>query len=224
MKYLIFDAGPIISMAMNGLLPVLEKLSENFDGEFVITPSVRKEVVGRPMKIKKYKLEAIKVDNLIDRGILKMSTEIVVNSRLDKETKRISKICNGVLRSSETKEKINIIHEGEASCIAFASLCGCNNVIVVDERTTRLLIEAPKRLNELMHNKLHIPIISELSVLSPLKKFKVIRSTELMFIAYKKNLFQLKKEKNTLDAILYSLKFKGTAISAQEIEEMKGFV
>lgn len=224
MKYLIFDSGPIISMAMNGLLPVLERLYENFPGEFIITPSVKGEIVDRPMNIKKYKLEAMKVKNLIDRGILKMSTEIVPNNRLDKEMKRILKLTNGVLRSGVTREKIKIIHDGEASCLALASICGCDNAIVVDERTTRLLVEAPKRLNELMSGKLHIPLVSELSLLNGLKKFKIIRSTELMFIAYKKNLLGLGKEKDTLDAVLYGLKFKGTAVSSQEIEEMKRFV
>ena len=54
MKYLIFDAGPIISLTMNGLLPILEKLKKVFDGEFILTPSVKSEVIDRPMRIKKY--------------------------------------------------------------------------------------------------------------------------------------------------------------------------
>ena len=32
MKYLIFDAGPIISLTMNGMLPIIEKLKGVFDG------------------------------------------------------------------------------------------------------------------------------------------------------------------------------------------------
>ena len=46
MKYLIFDAGPIISMTMNGLLPLIEKLKNECGGcEFVLTPAVKKEVI-----------------------------------------------------------------------------------------------------------------------------------------------------------------------------------
>ena len=92
MKYLIFDAGPIISLAMSGMLPVLEKLKEVFPGEFILTPRVKNEVVGRPMKIKKFKLEAMQVQSLIDRGIFKMSGDIIPQQKLDKEVKRLLKI------------------------------------------------------------------------------------------------------------------------------------
>jgi hypothetical protein len=34
----------------------------------------------------------------------------------------------------------------------------------------------------------------------------------------------LKKDKETLDALLYSLKFRGAAISSREIEKMKEMV
>jgi len=224
MKYLIFDAGPIISLAMNGLLPVLEKLKENFNGEFILVPQVKSEVVDRPEKIKKYELEAIKVMDLIDRGIFKMSSKIIPDQKLDKEVRRILKVVNGVLRTTQTQEKIKILHQGEAGCLAFANLCKYDNVIVIDERTTRMLTEAPKNLERMMEKKLHTPLEANLSLLDELKNFKFIRSPELLFIAYKKGLIPLKKNKNLLDALLYSVKFKGAAISKGEIEEMKRMV
>ena len=222
MKYLIFDAGPIISLTMNGMLGVLEKLKQVFDGEFVITPKVKNEVLDRPMKIKKYKLEALQVKELIDKGVLKMSTKIIPQNRLDRETKRILQIANGVLRESSSGQKIEIIHGGEAESLAFSNLCGVDNVIVIDERTTRILIESPKSLEQMMEKKLHTPLDLNSKLLSELNRFKFIRSAELLFIAYKKELIPLKKDRNLLDAILYGLKYKGTAISSQEIEELKG--
>jgi len=242
MKYLIFDAGPIISLTMNGMLSILEKLKDVFDGEFILTPHVRREVVDKPMKIKKFKLEAIQVNDMIDRGIFKMSSEIISNQKLDQETKRLLKVTNGVLRTSATKEKIKIIHDGEAACLAFSNLCEADNVIVIDERTTRMLTEAPQNLEKMMEKKLHTPLDVELSLLNDLKKFKFIRSSELLFIAYKKNLIPFarnsvpsklgtnmpfssgKKNKDVLDALLYGVKFKGAAISSVEIEEMKKLV
>ena len=122
MKYLIFDAGPIISLTTNGLLPIIEKLKNVFDGEFIMTPQVKYEVVNRPMKIKKFKLEALKVQELINRGIFKMSSEIIPDQELNKEVKRISKIANGVLRTAQTGEKIRIIHDGETACLAFSEI------------------------------------------------------------------------------------------------------
>ena len=41
-----------------------------------------------------------------------------------------------------------------------------------------------------------------------------------MYVAYKKDLIRW-KQKNILDALLYSLKFKGCAISNEEINEIK---
>ena len=54
MKYLIFDAGPIINFAMNGSLDILRKLKQNFDGEFLITKEVKYEIIDHPQSIKKY--------------------------------------------------------------------------------------------------------------------------------------------------------------------------
>jgi len=221
MKYLIFDAGPIISMTMNGMLPIIEKLKGVFDGEFVLTPAVKHEVVDRPMKIKKFKLEALQVQDMISRGVFKMSGDIIPDQKLDKETKKIKKVSNSVLRATHSKEKISIIHEGEASCLAFASLCGADNAIVIDERTTRMLTEAPNDLERMMEKKLHTPLDADLGLIEGLKKFKFIRSAELLFVAYKKGLVPIKGSKDVLDALLYGVKFKGCAISSGEIEEIK---
>jgi len=224
MKYLIFDAGPIISLTMSGMLSILEKLKENFDGEFILTPQVKKEVIDRPLKIKKYALESVQVQNLIDKKIFRMAEEFVDIHKLENETKRILKIAEGVLRVEQTGEKINLIQKGEASCIAFSFLCKERNVIIIDERTTRLLTEAPQNLEKIIGKKLHIPLKANLSLLKDFKDLKFIRSSELLFVAYKKDLIPLKKDKQLLDALLYGVKTKGTAISSYEIEEMKQMV
>jgi len=146
------------------------------------------------------------------------------------------------LRTAQSGKKIKIIHDGEAACLAFSNLCGVKNVIVIDERTTRMLTEAPQNLEKMMERKLHTPLKMESSLLNELKKFKFIRSSELLFIAYKKNLISFahdsvpsklvtnmpfssgKKNKDVLDALLYGVKFKGAAISSAEIEGMKKLI
>ncbi len=224
MKYLIFDAGPIISLTMNGMLPVLERLKDVFDGEFILTLAVKREVVDRPMKIKKFKLEALQVADMIERGVFKMSSDIVSNQKLDREMKKILKTANGALRSTATGEKIAIIQEGEAACLAFVNLCKKDAVIVIDERTTRMLTEAPHNLESMMERKLHTPLDSNLSLLEGMKNFKFIRSAELLYVAWKKDLIGVRRDKELLDALLYGVKFKGCAISSVEIEEMKKLV
>jgi len=221
MKYLIFDAGPIISLAMSGQLGILEKLKADFKGEFIITPQVRKEAVDRPMRIEKYRLEAIEVQDLIERKILTLSSTVISDNKLERETMKILRNANGVLRSERDNQKISIIHEGEASCIAFAKLFHEQCLIVIDERTARLLGESPNSLKTLMESKLHTGITVESSLIKDFSRFDYIRSTELMMVAFKKGFVPLKKNRTVLDALLYSLKYKGVAISSKEIETLK---
>jgi predicted nucleic acid-binding protein len=220
MKYIIFDAGPIISLTMNGLLPVLEKLKKEFNGEFILTPAVKKEVIDKPLKIKKYKLEALQVNELLRKGVFTPSSKVIPNQKLHKESSTILKKVNNLFKSSRTGERIKLLHNGEASCMAFSNLCGCDSVIVIDERATRILIEAPENLKGLLSRKLGSDVIEVGSQGDNLRNHKFIRSAELMYLAYKKGLLQ-EKTKEFLDAVLFALKFKGTAISSGEIEEIK---
>ncbi len=220
-KFLILDAGPIISLTMNGLLDILEKLKKEFNGEFIIVPAVKKEIVDKPSKIKKYALESVRVNGLFAKGVLKMSSSYVNDNVLAKEAKRIMKVVNSSMRAEKTGEKIKLIQAGEAECLAFSRLCGCDNAIVIDERTTRMLTEAPDQLRNLMEKKLHTKIDILDGQFKDLTKMRFIRSAELLYIAYKKNLFDLKKDRVLLDALLYGVKFKGCAISSREIEKIK---
>jgi hypothetical protein len=224
MKYLIFDAGPIISMAMNGLLPILEKLKEVADCEFILTPAVKREVIDKPIKVKKFKLEALKVQSLLNRGVFKMSQEIVNDNDLNKETKRIIKAVNGILRSEKTNEKIMLIHEGEAACLAFANLCKSENLIVIDERTTRMIFESAHNMKQMMEHKLHCDLVSNFDLLNDVGKFRFVRSAEIVFMAYKKDLIGLGKGREVMDGLLYALKFRGTTISSKEIDVLKGLI
>ena len=98
---------------------------------------------------------------------------------------------------------------------------------VVDERTMRLLIEDPIKLNKLQERKLHNKIRINKDVLNEFSKYvknvKVIRSTELMLIAYEFGLMDKYLVSNTtnedlLDALLWGLKLRGCAISQEEVD------
>ncbi len=206
-------------MTMNGMLPILERLKEKFDGKFILTPQVKKEVVDKPMNINKYKFEAIRVKNLISKGILKMSSDCISDNKIEKEMRSMMRIINSAFKTRF--EKIKLVHEGEVSCLAFAKLCGEENAIVTDERTVRMFIEAPEKLAKLMERKLNSKINIDDKKLFDLPDFKFIRSSELIYMAYKKNILGFKRSKEILEAMLYALKFKGTAVSSKEIQEIK---
>lgn len=220
MKFAILDSGPLISLTLNGLLHTLEKLKTKFtDINFIMTPQVKKEVVEKALSVKRYELEAVKIQTLLANKVILLSSDFVPNNKLERETARIMNVANTTIKAD--RELVNIVQIGEASCLAFANLCNCDNLIVIDERVTRLLTESPQNLKAIMERKLHMTVAVNTKNLKEFKNFKYIRSTELAYIAYKNNLYDYKKDRTLLDAILFSLKFSGTSISSKEIEEIK---
>ena len=220
MKFVVLDSGPLISLALNGLLNTLEKLRQKFPTvQFVMTPQVKKEVIDKAFTVKKYELEAIKLQTLIDKRVIIPSSDLVQSNQLEKETARILRVANSTLKADG--HFLEIVQIGEASCLAFCNLCGCDSVIALDERVTRLLTESPENLKAIQERKLHITVSINQKNLKDFKNFRFIRSTELVYIAYKNNLYDYKKDKLLLDALLYSLKHAGSSISTKEIEEIK---
>jgi len=221
-KAIIFDAGALISLSINGLLGELQKLRGIFNGDFLITEQVKSEVIDKPLKIKCFELEALKVQQLLENKVLKMADSLGIdNSLIKAKTEEIINLANNLFVSSNNK--VNILQLGEASCLALSKILSekkIENVIVIDERTTRMLVEKPENLKNLLEKKLHTPINLVKKDFSYFKEFKIIRSAELIYVAWKKNLIELKKG-DVLDALLYALKFKGCSISDDEITEIK---
>ena len=222
-KLLVFDASSIISLAMNCLLPELRELklaSENV--EFVLTREVHYEVIERPKKIKRFALEALKAENLYKEKIFVSPSALGFNEdEISRKTDEILNKSNSIF--STRKRDVHLIDKGEASCLAFNEMVlkkGFDSVIVVDERTTRLLGENPGNIEKLMEKKLHMDVKQNKSHNLGFDDFKFVRSTELIYYAYKKGLTRL-KGKDALDAMLWGLKFKGAAISDEEIGELE---
>ena len=222
MKALIFDAGPIINFSINGLLDLLEDLKKSFDGKFLITEAVKYEVVDRPIKIPKFELGALRVQNLIDFGILELPSSLnIENEKIKKESQRLMNLANHFIYSRGNW--VNILSEGETSCLALSAeldKMDIENIIAIDERTTRILAEKPENLQRIISEKIHADVKANLSKLEEFEKFRFIRSTELIYVAYKKGLLKIKGKK-ALEAALYATKFKGAAVSFEEIEELK---
>jgi hypothetical protein len=219
MKYLIFDSGPIINFAMNGILPVLKRLKKEFDGEFLITKEVKQEIIDTPLNIKKYELEALQIKELFDEGIIKhanLSIQQVDELRVKRE--EIMNMANTTFYANN--HPIHLVEKGECAALALASITKEPNVIVIDERTARMLCENPENLRKLLQKKLGTNITANKRNYEFFAKFKVIRSTELAYIAFNKGLIDL-KDKRTLEALFYALKYHGCSISEEEIEEAK---
>lgn len=218
-RYLIFDSGPLINFAMNGLLPVFAKLKKEFNGDFLITKEIKQEIIETPMNIKKYELEALQLKKLFDDKIIKHAdiSEKEVNELRNKR-EEIMRIANTTFYAN--KKNIILLDKGECAALALSTILKQPSVLVVDERTARMLCENPENLRKILEKKFHFNISANKDNYGFFRKFKIIRSTELAYIAYKKGLVDLDKEK-ALDALLYGLKFRGCSISEEEISEMK---
>ncbi|MDP3765246.1 MAG: hypothetical protein Q8R04_01925 [Nanoarchaeota archaeon] len=224
MKSLIFDAGPIISLATNNLLWVLEPLKKEFNGKFYITEAVRKELVDRPLETKKFKFEAIQVEKLIENGVL----DIIDNNFIREKTPILLNIANEIFKTYNNYY-MRIVHFAEISVIAAAISLNAD-AIVIDEKTTRFLIENPKMIVEILKKTLHTPIsINENNLKefkNTVKDIKAIRSIELVTIAYERGLLDnyITKipdaRKNLLESVLWGVKLNGCAVSKEEIEQI----
>ena len=217
-KALIFDSSSIITLALNNMLNVLPRLKEAFGGKFLITPQVKNEIVDYPLNEKRFELEALLISNLIEKGILEISSP----ADLKKETKTAMDIANSAFAAHD--EDIKILHEGESSCFALAKLLSRDYkvFIAIDERTARVFSEKPENLQKLFEKKLHTGVRSDKTKFSYFSGFDILRSSELLFVAYKKGFIDLPTEPEiAIDALLFAARFKGCSISYKEIQEAK---
>ncbi len=222
MKAIIFDASTLISFAMNGLLPEVKALKNIFNGKFLITEQIKKETIDRPITTKRFELEALKVKELLDEKVLELPNSIGIdNSEVSNTTKELLEIANSTFQA--TNEMIHLVDSGEISCLALSKLLtkkDIKNIIAADERTIRMLCEKPENLKNLFQKRLKTNVNSNPKNYAYFKGFRFVRSSELIYVLYKKGLVKLKGPM-VLDALLYAVKFKGCAISRDEINEIK---
>ncbi len=223
MRSIVFDAGPVISLTMNNLLWLLKSLRSRYKGDFYIPKSIENELIGRPLKTKRFKFEALQVLQYLNKDIIK----VVDNEKIKKTTLDLLDLANNCFKARGNW--IRIVHYGEMEGVA-ACLHLNSDAFVVDERTTRTLIENPKREIDILKRTLHVEIkVNE----ENLKKFremtkdiKIIRSVELVTIAYELGLLNeflpnIKDAKQTLlDSVLWGVKLDGCAVSKREIEQI----
>ncbi len=225
MKVIVFDTGPIISLTTNNLLGLLKNLKEKYRGSFYITNSIRKELIERPLKTKKFKFEALQVLRGIRTGVL----EIYSSDELRKKTFHLLDLANRCFMVKG--EYVRIVHFAEISGIA-ATLLNDAEAFVVDERNTRLLIEDPKKLQEILGRRLHTKVDVDKGSLNEFSKLvkgvKLIRSVELVTIAYEKGLLDKyivdvpSPRKTLLEAVLWGVKLNGCSVSEREIRDIVG--
>jgi predicted nucleic acid-binding protein len=210
---IVVDSSSIISLAVNCLCPLMGSLGQRF----IITPKVFEEIVTKPSNNKRFALESLRIQRLISSG------DIVVERSKSDISGRVLAAANKIY--SIRGKNLKIIHEAECEVLALAREFGAK-AILIDERITRLLIEDPGALKELLSHRNKAKVkMDEVW----LKKFQemvpdvsIIRSSEVVGIAYEKGLLTRMhnvEDKMVLDAALSALKFSGCAITWEEIAD-----
>ncbi|MBS3127164.1 hypothetical protein J4228_03295 [Candidatus Woesearchaeota archaeon] len=222
-KILFFDAGPIISLVMARVSWILPELKKKYGGKFYITPAVKKEVIERPLQVKRFEFEALQVLKLIRDGVLEVYQDV--------PQQKVSSLIALANNSFKVKDKgVDIIQSGEMESVACALQTDAE-AVVMDERTLRLFIENNKEMQKLLEMRFKKKVVSDVSKMTQfskaLKDVTIIRSIELVGISYRLGLLdpyipdQKDGREVLLDAVLWAAKYNGCAVHDHEIEEIK---
>ena len=217
-----FDAGPIITLTLSRLVWLLPLLQKKFGVVFYITPAVYGELVENPSSIKKFQFESLEVQKLMREGVL-VIYDTFSKTKVEKLTKHSNKLY------ASDKKWLEVVQAGEMESVI--AVLKEKVPLIMDERTMRLLIENCKSLRTLLERRSRKKVAQHEENLNSfheiVKDVSIIRSTELVCVAFKHGLLDeyLPKKPNAknilLDAALWNVKSNGSAVTAHEIEELK---
>ena len=216
-KDILCDSGVLISLTAGCLDRMIYFFAESQKVRFIIPPSVEYETVTKPMQanLRKHLFSAIRIKDMIEDGVVS-----VVDAKLERETNKIMSCANNLFYIKGSP--IRLMQYGESEMLALGDELGID-YILIDERTTRLLIEAPFHLKQHLETEFQTNVMvnkgnfKELA--SRISCFKALRSSELVMLAYEKGYFKNFNglEKQALEAALYKMKYSGCSISFDEI-------
>jgi len=222
-KAIFFDTGPIISIVMSRMSWILPELKKKYGGKFYITPAVKRELVERPLNIKRFEFEALQTLKLINDGIFEVYEKIPKQKIV-----QLTSLANNSFTINN--KNVDIVQSGEMESVAAALDLGAE-AVVVDERTTRLLVEGSTELEKMLSRKFQKEVVADHQKLTQVFKLldglKIIRSVELVAVAYRMSLFdsyqppQKDGKEVLVDSVLWAMKFNGCAVSEDEIGDLK---
>ena len=212
------DTSSLVSLTDSCLDGILHFLHDHFNFRFIIPPSVEAEAITRPISggLKQYSFSALKITQAMNRKVV-----IRVDADTKDEAEKILNLTNNLFFIKG--RPLRLVHLGEAEMIGLARVLGLT-ALLIDERTTRMLIEAPFKIKEHLEQEFGVNIMINKDNLMQFSEFtkgmEIIRSSELLILAYENGYFDHfdKIKRNVLEAALYKVKFSGCAIRFDEID------
>lgn len=220
-KVVLCDSSSLISITNSCLIDMLYFFSKSHSVEFIVPQAVEREIIERPLAIsmKAYELSAMRMKRALEDRVLEMSRYETLDS-----AKRIMDTANTMFYARA--HPVHLVDLGEADMIALAKEIDAD-VVLMDERTTRMLLESPFVLKDHMEKELGVNVMVNKRSFDSFKEssegLKVIRSAELASVAYGAGYFSTYSDpKKMLESTLYSLKYGGCSIGFDEIDEILG--
>lgn len=213
---IVFDASALISVSQTCLINILGGLKNALGADFFIPQTVFEEAVRRPIQIKRFELNAIRIKKAIDEGWF----TVVACSRNRQLFDQIAGLSNNCFFANG--RPITLLQNGEIEALALIKELGAEG-FAIDERTTRMLIEDPMQLQKIMQERRKLGIRVDKSKANEIAQlFKgtaIVRSVELIALADEFGLLEkeLPKGRLSLEAALFAAKYSGCAVSGREI-------
>jgi len=212
---MIFDASTLISISQTCLVNLLAGLKREMNAEFIVPKSVYYEAVQKPISIKRFELNAIRIKKVIEENGFKVLE--VKDKKLFDEVAGIANACFFI-----KGKPIKLLQRGEIEALALVKEMGAV-AFAIDERTTRVLLEAPEQLRKILQARRRVDIkvdrsnVKALNLMFP--NITMVRSVELIALAEEFGLLEkeLPKGAQSLEAALFAAKYSGCAVSAREI-------
>jgi predicted nucleic acid-binding protein len=212
-KTIVADSSSIISLAVNCMSSVLGELGVHI----AVTEEIYDEIISRPMNSKRYSLESLRIRKLFTEGV------ISIEEPEPSLVRDVLETGNSIYRID--KHDLRLIHGGEAAALALMREKS-SDVLLIDERTTRMMVEDPAVLCEVLSSQMSRRVFMDAGRLAHFRTLvpdvKIIRSCEVAAIAYEKGILSRNlgsSGREVFAAVLYALKFSGCAVSWQEIED-----
>lgn len=223
-SYVICDSSSLISLTSSCLENLMYFFKDNFGTRFIMPKSVEHESVERPLsfKTKVHWFSALRIKDMINDGTME-----IVSDGLKDETRELLQLGNKIFYARG--KPVNILHLGETEMLALANKLNVDAVLM-DERTTRVLVEEPLVLRDHLQEEFGTNIMVNKKALSDfsskMREVSVMRSTELLYVAYEHGFLGNFEgiEAEAAEAALYKLKYSGCAISFRELEGYLGMM
>ena len=172
--------------------------------------------------LRQHLFSAVRIRDAIDDGVI-----TVVDAKVADKTRRIMNMANNMFYIKG--RPLRLIHHGESEILALSKKLGIENILI-DERTTRMLIEAPFSLKEHLEEEFRVNVMVDKKkfkeLTSEISSIQAIRSSELVMLAYENGYFRRfeKIQKKAVEAALYKMKYSGCSIGFDEINEYMTWV